>query len=83
MVTGPSTSATPSTWLHHGVFSESPVGARIARASSARPGYPFFLTVLEAIGGRHAALVQGAQFALVAATSVLVGLIGRAVSADR
>ena len=65
--------------LHHGVFSESPAPpyhAGVVRS----PGYPSFLAALEWIGGRHAVVVQGAQFALLGATSVLVGFIGRAVS---
>lgn len=65
--------------LHHGVFSESPAPPYhpgVVRS----PGYPSFLAALEWIGGRHVVVVQGAQFALLGATSVLVGLIGRAVS---
>jgi hypothetical protein len=65
--------------LHHGVFSEAPT-APYHPGVVRSPGYPTFLAALEAIGGRHVVVVQAAQFALVAMTSVLVGLIGRAVS---
>ena len=54
--------------LHHGVFSESPAPPYhpgVVRS----PGYPSFLAALEWIGGRHVVVVQGAQFALLGATS--------------
>jgi len=65
--------------LHHGVFSESPVPpyhAGVVRS----PGYPSVLAALQWVGGRHVLVVQFAQFALLGATSILVGLIGRAVA---
>ena len=62
--------------LHHGVFPESPA-PRYHAGVVRSPGYPSFLAAREWIGGRHSVV---AQFALLAGTSVLVGLIGRAVS---
>jgi 4-amino-4-deoxy-L-arabinose transferase-like glycosyltransferase len=44
------------------------------------PGYPAFLAALQWVGGRHAVVIQAVQFALLAATSIMVGLIGRAVA---
>lgn len=65
--------------LHHGVFSESPV-APCYSGMVRSPGYPAFLAALEWIGGRHAVVVQAAQFGLVGVMAILVGLIGRDVA---
>jgi 4-amino-4-deoxy-L-arabinose transferase-like glycosyltransferase len=65
--------------LHHGVFSEAPV-APFHPGVVRSPGYPAFLAALEWIGGRHVLVIQFAQFALLAITSILVGFIGRALA---
>jgi peptidoglycan/LPS O-acetylase OafA/YrhL len=67
--------------LHHGVFSESPI-APYHPGVVRSPGYPFFLAVIELVGGRDSVPVQIVQFALVAGTSVLVGLIGRRMASE-
>ncbi len=68
-----------SNLLHHGVFSESPVAPYYPQLFR-DPGYPAFLAAVEWIGGAHVLPVEVAQFGVLAAIAVLVGLIGREVA---
>jgi hypothetical protein len=67
-----------SNLIHHGVFSEAiapPYYSTVLRS----PGYPAFVALFEWLGASHAVVVQAAQFGVIAAMALLVGLIGREI----